>query len=223
MGYKRIVSISELPRGESLTRAMAAIGMLFAVKPAREVNIEDTLLAASVEGMEYDDLRVLAVLATWIKIHHTWINVDRLTRAVSNAQSKRVRAFWSATAAWLRKDRRFTRMLSAYTGSRIDIMRSGTVFQIKRKGEDPRFKDTCLRVPASVLRDRDSDVMRPAELSRIHKTYRLRVLMGPTYRADMWSALESDPSLSVSELARRTYGSFATAWQIKHDYSILAA
>jgi len=223
MAYKRRIASTELLRGESLTKAMAGIGMLFAVKPASEVNIEDTLLAVSVEGMEYDDLRVLAVLATWIKIHHTWINVDRLIRAVSNAQSERVRAFWTATAEWQRKDRRFARMRSAYTGPRIDVMRSGTDFQIKRKDEDLRFKGTCLRVPASVLRDRDSDVVQPAELSRIHKTYRFRVLMGPTYRADMWSALESDPSLSVSELARRTYGSFATAWQIKQDYSILAA
>jgi hypothetical protein len=167
MGYKRLVIAAELPRGESLTRAMAGIGMLFAVEPASEVNIEDTLLAASVEGMECDDLRVLAVLVTWIKFHHTWINADRLTRAVSNMQAK--------------------------------------------------------RVPAGVLRDRDSDVMPPAELSRIHRAYRYRILMGPTYRADMWSALEYDSSLSVSELAKRTYGSFATAWQIKHDFSILAA
>jgi len=35
---------------------------------------EDTLLAASVEGMERDDLRVLAVLVTWLGIHHPWIN-----------------------------------------------------------------------------------------------------------------------------------------------------
>jgi hypothetical protein len=114
-------------------------------------------------------------------------------------------------------------LLRAYSGPRIDIMRSGTDFQIKRKGEDPRFKGTCLRVSAGVFRDRNSDVMQPTELSRIHRTYRYRVLIGPTYRADTWSALESDPSVSVSELARRTYGSFATAWQIKHDFSILDA
>jgi len=223
MAYKRVIASTELLRGDSLTRAMVGIGMLFAAEPNSEVNIEDTLLAASAEGMEHDDLRVLAVLVTWIKIHHMWINADRLTRAVLETQSSRIRAFWTAMAAWLCKDRRFARMRSAYSGPRIDIMRSGTDFQIKRKGEDPRFKSTCLRVPTSVLRDRDSDVMQPAELSRFHRTYRFRVLMGPTYRADMWSALESDPSLSVSELARQTYGSFATAWQIKHDYSILAA
>jgi hypothetical protein len=39
----------------------------------------------------------------------------------------------------------------------------------------------------------------------------------------MWAVLESDPSLSPAELARRTYGSFATAWQVKQDFELLAA
>src|SRR6266851_5327514 len=46
--------------------------------------------------------------------------------------------------------------------------------------------------------------------------------MGPTYRADVWVALEAAPHLSVAELARRTYASFATAWQAKQDFEILA-
>lgn len=47
--------------------------------------------------------------------------------------------------------------------------------------------------------------------------------MDPSYRADMWATLELDPTLSASELARQTYGSFATAWQVKHDRELLAA
>ncbi|SRR5216684_2750995 len=46
--------------------------------------------------------------------------------------------------------------------------------------------------------------------------------MGPTYRADVCVALEAAPHLSVAELARRTYASFATAWQAKQDFEILA-
>ncbi len=45
--------------------------------------------------------------------------------------------------------------------------------------------------------------------------------MGPTYRADVWVALEAAPHLSAAELARRTYASFATAWQVKQDFEIL--
>jgi hypothetical protein len=41
-----------------------------------------------------------------------------------------------------------------------------------------------------------------------------------TYRADCWAALEAEPSLSAAALARRTYASFATAWQVKRDFAI---
>ena len=62
----------------------------------------------------------------------------------------------------------------------------------------------------------------PEELARRHRVYHYRVLVGPTYRADMWAALERNPSLSSSDLARSAYGSFATAWRVKHDFALLA-
>lgn len=48
-------------------------------------------------------------------------------------------------------------------------------------------------------------------------------MIGPTYRADMWAALEGDPTLSAAVLARKAYGSFATAWRVRHDFAVLAA
>jgi hypothetical protein len=228
MTYKRPIAPHKLARGEDLTQAMTGIGMRFTANPpVKNPNIEDTLIAASIEGMEHDDLRVLSVLVTWIQVHYPRINADRLTRAVSllteSEQLERVKAFWAAIGEWLKKDRRFARMAKLYSGLRIDVLTVGTDFQIGRKGEDLRFKNTLIRVPANVLRERESDVATPSELARIHSAYRQRILMGPTYRADMWSALENDPLLSVAELARQTYGSFATAWQVKEEFGILAA
>jgi hypothetical protein len=46
-------------------------------------------------------------------------------------------------------------------------------------------------------------------------------MIGPTYRADMWAALDTDPDQSAAELARRTYGSFATAWHVRRDFGLL--
>ena len=223
VAYRRVEVPSEPLRGDELTGAMVGIGMNFAAAAAAEPNIEDTLLAASVEGMERDDLRVLAVLVTWLGIHHPWINADRLIRSVRTQTSSRVRCFWAAVARWLHRDRRLVRLAELYDGPRIDLLRTGTSFQIRRRGEDERFVGGSLRAPAGVLRDRPSDVLAAAELVRRHRTYRYRVLMGPSYRADMWAALELDPTLSPSELARQTYGSFATAWQVKHDWDLLAA
>ena len=204
-----------------LTRAMVGIGMAFAAKAAPDPNIEDTVLAASIDGMEHDDLRVLAVLTTWLGVHAPWLNADRLTRIVGSQGSQRVRAYWSAIAAGQSKDSRFRRLATMYDGPRIDLLAVGTEFQVRRRGEDVRFEGTALRVPSGTLRDRPGDILMPSELAARHLAYYYRVLIGPSYRADMWAALDREPDLTAAELARRTYGSFATAWHVKRDFELL--
>lgn len=207
---------------DALTSAMVGIGMKLAAPAATEPNIEDTLFFASIEAMDGHDLRVLSVLVTWFGVHAPWVNADRLTKIVAGQKPDRVRALWSALGRWQARDRRFARLARVYAGARLDLLPTGTSFQVKRHGEDPRFEGSALRVPAKILRDRPADVMEPAELTRCHRAYRYRVMMGPTYRADMWAALEADPTLSAAALARKTYGSFATAWHVRRDFALLA-
>lgn len=223
MAFSRALVPAEPIGGDALTSDMAGIGMHFTAPTAiAEPNIEDTLLFASVEGMEKHDLRVLAVLITWFQIHAAWVNADRLTRLVAMRTSPRVRALWSALARMQEKDRRFARLARLYTGPRQNVTELGTDFQIKRHGEDPRFEGSRLRVAANLLRDRSADVSTPADLARRHRAYRWRIIMGPSYRADMWAALEDDRTLSAAALAKKTYGSFATAWRVRRDFGLVA-
>jgi hypothetical protein len=53
--------------------------------------------------------------------------------------------------------------------------------------------------------------------------YRNRVVMGPTWRADVWTVLEEEPNVSVAEAARRAGCAFATAWQVCQDFRLLHA
>lgn len=221
MAFNRALAPTAPPESDALTSAMVGIGMGFAAPAAVEPNIEDTLFFASVEAMERDDLRVLAVLVTWFKVHARMVNADRLTRLVAERGTARVRALWSALATWQAKDRRFARLGALYDGLRVDLQAVGAAFHIRKHDEDPRFLGSRLRVPANVLRDRAADVLSPRELALRHRAYRSRLRMGPTYRADVWVALEAAPHLSATELARRTYASFATAWQAKRDFEIL--
>lgn len=170
--------------------------------------------------MERDDLRVLALVTTWLGVHARWVNVDRLARLVRAQESTRLRAFWAAVGMWLGRDRRWQLLVRRSPAGRIDLLGVGTDFQIERRGEDSRFAGGPLRVPAGVLRDRPTDVLTPEELARRHRAYRQRVLQGPSYRADMWAALDADPSMSAAALARRTYGSFATAWHVIRDHQL---
>jgi hypothetical protein len=131
-----------------------------------------------------------------------------------------VHALWAALAHWQARDRRYARLAGRHRGPRLDLA-PGAELQIRRHGEDERFAGSSLRVPANLLRDRPADIASPEALSRRHRAYRWRIMIGPSYRSDGWAALEADPGLSAAALARRAYASFATAWQVKRDFAVV--
>jgi len=221
MAFSRASMLNERPNDDAHTRDMVGIGMNFAAEHNPVAPIEETLLHASALGMDDQDLRVLAVLTTWIRVHAARINADRLVRCVAEHPSPRVRAYWAAVAHWLRKDRRFGRLAKLCDGAPVDLLPVGTDFQMLRRGEDARFAGSLLRVPEGTLRDREADVLQPEALVRQHAGYRNRVRMGPTWRADVWTVLERAPELSVAEAARRAGCSFAAAWQVVQDFALL--
>lgn len=220
MGFKRSVLPEHLPKGEALSGDLAGIGILVAATSSKSPNIENTVFAASIEGMG-GDLRTLSLLVDWLDLHCDRLNADRLIQMIQASDVERVRCFWKSIAQWKRKDVRLKRLLRLYRGPRMDLMESGTDFLIKRKGEDSRFEKTCLRVPSETLRHRPSDILAPRELAKVHDAYRQRIVIGPSYRADMWAVLERSGQVSPSYLARSVFGSFATAWQVLRDWSIL--
>jgi hypothetical protein len=223
MAFNRATSPDAMPAAGELAARMVGIGMNFAGKAASDADIESTLLHASVLGMDEGDLRVLAVLTRWLGMHHAHVNADRLVRIVGAHPSQRVRAYWAAVATWLKKDRRLGRLATAYEGAPSDLLPTGTAFQLQRRGEDERFTGSKLRVPKGTLRDRHEDVLSPSTLIRRHVGYRNRVLMGPSFRADVWTALEHAPEMSVADIARKASCSFATAWQAAQDFRLLRA
>jgi len=221
MTFSRCSALPSQPSPTELSSRLSGIGMNLAVEPDVEAHIEETLLHASKVGMDDGDLRVLAILTTWLGVHHAHVNADVLVRLVATHPSVRVRAYWAAVAQWLGKDRRLARFITGFEGLAVDLLPVGTDFQIARRGEDERFRETRLRVPAGTLRDRPEDVFSPVVLIRQHRGYRNRVLMGPTPRADVWSELERDPTLQVSEAARRARCAFSTAWEAAQSYRLL--
>lgn len=111
-----------MPEYEVLTARMIGVGFGFAGESERDADIENTLVFASVSGMEQDSLRTLSVLTTWLGVHHPHVNADRLIRIVDQQNSERVRAYWSAIGRWLRKDRRFARLESLYDGPPVELL-----------------------------------------------------------------------------------------------------
>jgi len=200
---------------------MSGIGIRTNAKPKVDADLETTLVQASELGLDDGDLETLALVTTWMSIHHGHVNADRLVRLVTARHSPRVRAYWSAVARWLTKDRRLARLAHGYRRAPIDLLPVGNEVQLARRGEDERFVGSKLRVPSGVLRSRAVDVLSPEALIRCHAGYRNRVLLGPTWRADVWTVLEQAPDLSIAEVARRALCSFATAWQAAQDFKLL--
>ena len=219
MAFSRAAAPVSPPEADTLTKDMAGIGMNLGGRANHRANIENTLFFASEEGMDRADLRVLSILVTWLGVHGARVNVDRLAKLIEAGGSKRVRTFWAAVGCWLAKDRRYSRLIRLYTAKPLDLLDVGTEFQIRGHGEDRRFEGTALRVPGNVLRDRPADVMTPELLARQHRVYSWRIVIGPTFRADMWAEMDGTPGLKAAEIARRTYGSFATAWHVKRDWA----
>jgi hypothetical protein len=223
MGFSRATSLEPPLAPNELTARMVGIGMNFAAEPHVDADLEGTLVHASAAGLVDGDLRVLAVLTTWLGVHHSRVNADLLVRLVAVHPSERVHAYWAAIATWLEKDRRLARLEGAYVGATLELLPTGTAFQIARHGQDERFVNAPLRVPKGTLRDRPQAVLGPAALVRRHAGYRNRVLMGPTFRADVWTVLEKTPGLAVADVARSASCSFATAWQVVQDFRLLRA
>lgn len=221
MGFRRSPAMGPAPAGPRLSRQMVGIGMLFAAEADVHAPIEPTLVHASAAGMDGDDLRVLSILTTWIGIHAPYINVDRLARCLADGSSPRVGAYWASVAQWQHRDRRFARVRALAPERPVDLLPVGTDFQLARQGADERFSDSPLRVVAGTLRDRRADVIDPPTLAQRHRGYRNRVLMGPTWRADVWTILDRSPQLSVAEVARQAGCSFATAWRVVQDARVL--
>lgn len=216
-----MVSSDSYFTGKSLTGRMVGIGFKLTAPAELNPNIEDTLIAAAIEGMG-GDFRVLSLLTDWFEVHYQRVNVDRLSRALKELNNKRVNAYFSGIGMWLKKDRRFRKIEDLYIGERISLGLNGDYkFLAKRNGEDERFVDGPLLVANGNLRRRIHDIASPEELAKKHGDYFYRVLVGATYRADMIALLKRSKNLRASDLARLTYGSFATAWDVMKDMSII--
>ncbi len=224
MSFKREIQPSVKFDSDELTSALISIGIkLKGKRRSKYYIIEDVIFSASIEGIIEEDYRVLSLLTDWISIHGRMINVDRLVKLVAGCSFEIVRRYWKAIAEWQSTDHRFDKMLK---GARIsgkgDLLVTGTDFMIRKNGEDERFKNSVLRVPRLTLRERLGDICTPEELSRINHLYRYRLIIGPSYRADLWAMLTDNGEQTPTELARSTYSSFATAWGVKRDFQIFS-
>ena len=220
--------------GKSLDSDLRAIGFnLNGKKKSIDPNIEASIISASIEAVNNKDNRMGGLLVDWITIHYLRVNVDRLTKFVfslSDSDYKFVKIFWCANAQRLFiKDQRFKRLSELYKGRRVNFadrfIKKGqqkvTKMLIEMKGEDERFKRTCIRVPKGYFSERPHQIFPVSVIAKKHLPYRYRVMMGSSYRADLWALLDSDSNISAYALGKKVQCSYRAAYMVKKDYKLL--
>jgi hypothetical protein len=213
------------PEAASLNAALRSIGMRIGSMPASRApaDIESTLVA-SVEKALPHDFRLLGVIVAWLEAHHARVKVPRLGRFVKRGSSASVVcAFWAAMGHWLgQTDARWRALERLHRGAPIDLDDPEvTALQLGRSGADRRFAESALRVYANLLRSRAADVDTSEQLAARHSQYRKRLELGANYRADVWCALERNPTATAAEIARIVGCAYETARAVVEDFRVL--
>lgn len=224
--------------GDYLNGQLRSIGFNIAcLQTPLASDIEETLISASVETLHQKDNRLGGLLVDWLSLHYEKLNVGKITKFINNLPDnkfKYVVCFWCANAQrFLQKDIRFKKLASIYKGKQIclaDVWQGSS--QLKKNiithmfldiyGEDERFKNTCILVPKNFFPHRGEQIFSPHKLAQWHAGYQCRVIMGASYRADVWSCLQQDPSMSAHALAKKNHCSYRTAYSVKKDFMTLA-
>ena len=227
-------NVFTIKTGKQLDCDLRAIGFNLACKKkAIDPNIESAIVSAGVEAINKNDNRLGGLLVDWLSVHRPRVNADRLTkfvRSLKDSEYKFVKIFWCANAQrFLAIDQRFKRLSELYKGRRIDFadrflkpgQKKATKTLIEIKGEDKRFKGTCIRVPNGYFSERPKQIFSESVVAKDHLPYRYRVMMGPSYRADLWALLKCDPNVSAYALWKQVHCSYRTAYIVKKDYELL--
>lgn len=222
-------SRAEYETDDNLTEDMFRIGFhIVGSEPFKGrplPNIEKTLIAASIEGAVGRDFRVLAVLTTWLGMHHKHVNFrclqDLLKPLFAEIPNDDLSLYWSAIGFWIgQKDRRFAAFKKCYSGPRREFGNRNSQVIIDEHGQDPRFAESPLKIVVGGIRHRLRDVMPAVDIAYMHPIFANRIRMGPTYRADIFMFLEMGLT-DIKEIVEKTNSSPSLVHRTKKDWQIL--
>ncbi|MCM8542872.1 MAG: hypothetical protein NE328_21575, partial [Lentisphaeraceae bacterium] len=92
---------------------------------------------------------------------------------------------------------------------------------IKLKGAEEWLEEYRILLPKGSLRIREEDVMKPEQLIKINHQYKNRYLFGPSWRADIITAIQ-DGCKTPTAIVNKIGCSYEPAHRILHEYSMAA-
>ncbi|MEK7269554.1 MAG: hypothetical protein AAB215_01280 [Planctomycetota bacterium] len=213
----------------TLSDRLAAIGFRVSTAgggvppPHGTADIERTLLDAIAEIPL--DPRLASLVFTWIEVHGRYVIVEKLAKlAAAWTEDERLRLAWlPAVAAWAaERGSPKWRKLARKAPEPVTLFpRDVTESAVVLKGSIPFLARKNFIVPEGSIRIRKPDVLSPAELARMNRQYRNRYLYGPSWRADIVTAIESGAT-SPAEIVRRLGCSYEPAHRVFREYALAA-
>lgn len=186
-----------------------------------EVDIERTLLDALTELPR--DGRLASLLFTWVKVHGAYVIVEKLRKLAGpeRCDSGSPLIWLSALAAYAVEEgvRKWSKLLVRPRETIFLYPQEVTESAMALKGSIPWLEAVGFLVPAGSLRIRERDVLNPEELVRKNRQYRNRYIYGPSWRADIITAIE-DGCTRPAAIVRRVGCSYEPAYRVFREYSI---
>jgi hypothetical protein len=189
---------------------------------AKEVDIERTLLEAVRELPK--DARLASLLLSWIKVHGEFVVVEKLRKLrVQQEKQEPGSSVWlSALAAYAVRegDHRWELLVRRSKTPVYLFPKEVTESAMTRKGPVDWLRAINFIVPAESLRIREQDILSPQELIHRNPQYRNRYRYGPSWRADIASAMERGLN-SPASIARDVGCSYEPAYRVYHQLALV--
>jgi hypothetical protein len=171
------------------------------------------------------DYRIAAILLAWIKVHGNYVIVEKLMKLKNKSERDAGESFlWlTLVAAWAVECgcHKWRKLIKNETGPVYLYDPEISESAISRKGLIPWLEPLGYRVPQNSFRIRESDVLTREELIDWNPQYRNRYLYGPSWRADIITAVQQGITIPA-EISRTIGCSYEPAYRISHEYLMAA-
>lgn len=185
-------------------------------------DIERTLLEAVREVPR--DGRLASLLLSWAKVHGKIVIVEKLKKFSSQLEKAGPGSttWLAALAAFAVEggDARWKLLIRRARQAVYLFPKEVTDSAVRMNGSVEWLSKINFIVPEGSLRIRIQDVLAPKELIHRNRQYRNRYLYGPSWRADIASAMERG-LLTPSAIAREVGCSYEPAYRVFHQLALV--
>ena len=177
-------------------------------------DIETTLISALKHIP--DDRRILGLLLSWIKCHGGKVNIERLSKLIGKDPPEWLGLL--AAFAVFQKQHRWKKLLFRPKNLLANGSIESNKGRAKFKGEEEWAKGSGYLIPKGSESISEKYVLSPAQLAKVNRHYKNKLLYGANWRADIATAIEMGAE-NPYQAAKMCHCSYEPAHRVYKDFS----